>query len=99
MKQEKRRPQALPHGDISPMPRGYRIEISQEGQSARILISGVERILCAEEECVTVRAGRKTLTLCGQSLACLALEGGILEIKGILSSLSVSRGGMHEKAV
>ncbi len=92
MKQEKRRHHSPPQGDIPASLTGYRIEISAEGRGARILIGGVRRILRAEESCVQLRAGQKTLSFYGRGLSCLALEGGILEIRGEMLELSLGTG-------
>ncbi len=92
MKQEKKHPHPSPLGDIPATLTGYRIEIASEGEGERLLVVGVRRILRAEEDAVLLTAGRRTVSFFGKRLSCLALEGGILEIKGEVLSLSFDEG-------
>ena len=93
MKQKAKRPHPSPLGDIPATLTGYRIEIASEGAGERILVVGVRRIVRAEEDQVLLTAGKRRLSLFGRGLSCLALEGGILEVRGEALSISFDGGG------
>ena len=71
-----------------PLLYGYRVELIGQGNCARALVSGVLRISVCHSEQVVLQVKGKTLSFCGQGLACLCYEGRVAEIRGNIRSFS-----------
>ena len=71
------------------LPGEYRMELTGNANSARMLISSVDRLfICTAEEVVLLKRGER-LRILGEELSCLTYSGGALEITGNINKILI----------